>query len=147
MTIAATAFAALLAACAARDRGVPAETPVLEAGVEASPVLAADSPRSGFRTGGAPTGAALGAALFARNCAGCHGDDGTGGGRYWGSTLEPAPPSLVAGGAAAARSDDDLAAAIANGRHAGAASLCPPWGETLTPGEIRAVVAHLRAPR
>jgi mono/diheme cytochrome c family protein len=107
------------------------------------PVLAADRPTSGFR---APAAPATGAQIFALYCAGCHGDDGTGGGRYWNTTLEPVPPSLVAGSPLLTRTDAEIADSIAKGRHAGDRSLCPPWGRTLSPREIDAIVKHLRQP-
>ncbi len=106
------------------------------------PPLVADAPLSGIRTPAPPP---TGEEAFLRFCAGCHGDDGRGFGRYAPSSLEPRPTPLHAsGGAIAARTDADVARSIAEGRHAGDRSLCPPWGETLAKATIDAIVAHIR---
>lgn len=140
-------FAALtlLAACAAREpNALPSEPPRTDARPAVRNVLAADSPRSGLRAAAAP---ASGEALFVLHCAPCHGDDGTGGGRFWSSAQTPAPPSLVAPPVSETPAEV-LAETIAKGHHRGADdSLCPPFGTTLEARDIDAIVLFLRAAR
>lgn len=85
-----------------------------------------------------------GARLYARFCAGCHGARGGGDGpnaRYL-----PVPPAVHASRAAmAARTDDRLFDAIAaGGAPLDRSARMPAFGETLAPGQIAALVRHIR---
>ena len=86
-----------------------------------------------------------GARLYARFCAGCHGAGGRGDGpnaRYL-----PVPPAVHASREAMARrTDDRLYDAIATGGATlGRSPRMPPFGGTLTPVQISALVRHIRA--
>lgn len=116
---------ALIARYLARG-GVPADT-VIRGG--------ADAPRP---SRGAP-------ALYAKWCVACHGDRGDGAGpnvRHL-----PVRPAVHADSTAmSARPDDALFDVIAGGGVvAGKSARMPAFGETLTPAEIRSLVAHIRA--
>jgi mono/diheme cytochrome c family protein len=75
---------------------------------------------------------ATGADIFATRCANCHGPDANGG---------PLGPSLI-GAEAAANSDDFFRQTITNGRPGTA---MPPWGNVLSPQNIKDVVAFIRS--
>jgi len=89
-------------------------------------------------------GADMGAALYAKNCAMCHGDQGRGDGfnaRY----LNPPPTDLTNAVHMSTRTDDTLYDVL----HVGGFLLdkshrMPPWGERLTHDELRALVTHIR---
>jgi mono/diheme cytochrome c family protein len=85
-----------------------------------------------------------GAALYARWCAACHGPQGGGDGvnaRYL-----PVRPAVHRDARLfSLRSDDQLYDAIAAGGAAmGRSARMPAFGATLTPSELRALVAHIR---
>lgn len=86
-----------------------------------------------------------GAALYARWCAACHGASGKGDGPNAGN-LPVKPAAHSDAEAMAKRPDDSLYDTIAGG---GAimnrSPRMPAFGATLTPSEIRALVAHIRA--
>lgn len=106
------------------------------------------------RPGSAPEGAvpaaapALpprdGAALYAHWCAACHGATGKGDGPN--ASALPVKPSAHADAAAmSARPDDSLYDTIAaGGAIMNRSPRMPAFGESLTPAEIRALVAHIR---
>jgi mono/diheme cytochrome c family protein len=82
--------------------------------------------------------------LYSKWCASCHGARGEGDGvnaRYL-----PTRPAVHASAAAmSARSDDALFDVIAaGGSAAGKSPRMPAFGATLSPAEIRALVAHIR---
>jgi mono/diheme cytochrome c family protein len=88
--------------------------------------------------------AATAPTLYAKWCASCHGDRGGGDGpnaRYL-----PIPPAVHATASAMSpRSDDALFDIIAGGGIVGGKSpRMPAFGTTLTPAEIRSLVAHIR---
>jgi len=85
-----------------------------------------------------------GARLYARHCAACHGPQGRGDGpnaRYL-----PVPPAVHGSREAMERrTDDRLYDAIAAGGGAlGRSPRMPPFGETLAPAQIDALVRHIR---
>ena len=85
-----------------------------------------------------------GAALYARHCAACHGTEGRGDG--WNAPNLPVPPAVHADAEAmGARPDDTLFDGIAAGAWVldGSARMAP-FGDLLSPAEIRALVAHIR---
>ena len=85
-----------------------------------------------------------GAALYARQCAACHGERGTGDGPN--ARFLPVRPATHADPVQmSARSDDRLFDAIyAGGYPLGRSVTMPAFGETLTRAEIWRLVAHLR---
>lgn len=84
-----------------------------------------------------------GGRLYTRYCAPCHGESGKGDGRFYASSLTPAPADFT--DAAFSRSDQRLREAIVDGsRNVGRSELCPPWGRTLSPADVDYVVAYIR---
>jgi mono/diheme cytochrome c family protein len=84
-------------------------------------------------------------ALYSTNCSRCHGADGRGDGPDSAQLGVPLPsfalPEFQSG-----RSDEDLYAVIKDGGAArGLSHMMPPWGMALSPGEIRGLVALIRA--
>lgn len=77
-----------------------------------------------------------GARVYVAHCAGCHGDDGRGGGSG-GRNLNPPPSDLVA--LAPLYSDGDIAWKIANGRGA-----MPAWKNSLKDRQIWDGVNYIR---
>ena len=86
-----------------------------------------------------------GAALYARQCAACHGERGRGDGPN--ARFLPTRPAAHADPAQmSARSDDRLFDAIYGGGYPlGKSVMMPAFGETLTRAEIWRLVGHLRA--
>ena len=92
-----------------------------------------------------PAGAEVdGAALYARHCAACHGEGGRGDG--WNADhLDVVPTAHADATAMSARPDDTLYDGIAAGGFVLKRSpLMPAFGELLAPGQIRALLAHIR---
>ena len=88
-----------------------------------------------------PVDAQAGARLYKQFCRGCHGADGRGGGH----TVMPHVDRLTRKGYIDLLPDVQLIAVITDGGAAhGMSSYMPAWGETLTPQQIRDVVAHIR---
>lgn len=86
-----------------------------------------------------------GAALYARYCAACHGRSGGGDGLN--AQYLPVPPTAHADSAyMSQRSDDVLFDAISAGGYVmNRSNRMPPFGHTLSPEQIRALVRHMRA--
>lgn len=82
-----------------------------------------------------------GAGIYARNCASCHGADGTGQGPA-GRALRPPPTDFTAGGIEAAHA---YRVVKEGGMAAGLAPTMPPFQNSLNDQEIRDVVAYLLA--
>jgi cytochrome c oxidase cbb3-type subunit 3 len=77
--------------------------------------------------------------LFEKNCAFCHGADGTG--KNWiGQFLEPHPRNLQDPGFMAAKTREDLQAAIAAGLPG---SSMPAWKSVLSPREIQSIIDYI----
>lgn len=97
--------------------------------------------------------AEAGKAVYAVNCASCHGEKGDGKGPV-GAALNPSPRDFSTGdfkfdtdGDGTAGSDSDLAAVVKNGAAAyGGSPLMAPWGH-LSDQDIDNVVAHIRSLR
>jgi mono/diheme cytochrome c family protein len=108
-------------------------------------VAEAPAPMSVATVAPAKAGAPNGGALYARWCASCHGPTGAGDGPN--ARFLPVRPAVHRDGATMQnRSDDQLFDAIAAGGAAmGRSPRMPAFGASLTSGEIRALVAHLRA--
>jgi mono/diheme cytochrome c family protein len=84
--------------------------------------------------------AAHGRSLYARYCAICHGDEGGGDG-FNAYNIEAAyglAPTAFADSAAFASLDSDTALAVIRngGSRFGKSAAMPPWGHTLTAGEV-----------
>jgi len=85
-----------------------------------------------------------GAALYARNCAACHGEGGSGDG--WNAPNLPVPPTAHSDATLMTqRADDTLYDAIsAGGFVLDRSPRMPAFGEMLEPQQIRALVRHIR---
>jgi mono/diheme cytochrome c family protein len=84
------------------------------------------------------------AALYRRLCSGCHGETGKGDGPN-ASNLPIAPARHADAALMARRTDDWLFDIIARGGYPmGRHPFMPPYGDLLTPRQIRDMVAHLR---
>jgi mono/diheme cytochrome c family protein len=107
-------------------------------------VGAVPAPGGSASGGGAGGSVPDGAVLYRQWCAGCHGAAGGGDGPN-AKSLPVAPARHNDGAVMSQRTDDVLYDTIDGG---GAimkrSARMPAFGGTLTPGEIRAVVAHLR---
>ncbi len=78
-----------------------------------------------------------GKGIYDEHCIGCHQADGTGG-------AGELAADFIADRERLAKSDFELLASIRDGRE-GAMGMMPPWKEILTPYEMRAGLAYLRA--
>lgn len=88
---------------------------------------------------------AQGKRVFNNNCVWCHAD-ATQAGPSNRSNLSPTPPLFTDGATFNSLSDDSMRNTITLGGSAmGKSAIMPPWGKTLTPEEIRAVLAYERA--
>jgi mono/diheme cytochrome c family protein len=88
---------------------------------------------------------AQGKRVFNNNCVWCHAD-ATQAGPSNRSNLTPTPPLFTDGETFNSLSDDSMRNTITLGGSAmGKSAIMPPWGKTLTPEEIRAVLAYARA--
>lgn len=89
--------------------------------------------------------AAQGKQIFYEQCVWCHADQ-TPAGPSNRSNVTPAPPLWNDGATLNSLSDAFLEKFTAQGGRAmGKSAMMPPYGQTLTPEEIRAVVAYARA--
>lgn len=88
---------------------------------------------------------AQGKRVFNNNCVWCHAD-ATQAGPSNRSNLSPTPPVFTDGETFNSLSDDFVRNTITLGGSAmGKSAIMPPWGQTLTQDEIRAVIAYERA--
>jgi mono/diheme cytochrome c family protein len=88
---------------------------------------------------------AQGKRLFNEKCVWCHAD-ATSAGPSNRSNLSPTPPLFTDGETFNSLSDDFMRNTITLGGSAmGKSAIMPPWGQTLTQDEIRAVIAYVRA--
>jgi mono/diheme cytochrome c family protein len=88
---------------------------------------------------------AKGKRLFYQYCVWCHADS-TPAGPSNRSNLNPVPPLMNDGAALNGQSDESLQKIVALGGSAvGKSAMMPPFGRTLTPGEIQALIAYTRA--
>src|SRR6266496_6620085 len=88
---------------------------------------------------------AQGKRIFNNNCVWCHAD-ATQAGPSNRSNLSPTPPLFTDGETFHSLSDDFMRNTITLGGSAmGKSAIMPPWGQTLTQDEIRAVIAYARA--
>lgn len=88
---------------------------------------------------------AQGKRVFNNNCVWCHAGT-TPAGPSNRSNLSPTPPLFTDGERFNSLSDDSMRNTITLGGSAmGKSAIMPPWGQTLTQDEIRAVLAYARA--
>jgi cytochrome c oxidase cbb3-type subunit III len=88
---------------------------------------------------------AQGKRVFNNNCVWCHAD-ATPAGPSNRSNLTTAPPLFTDGTTFNSLSDEFIRNTITLGGSAmGKSAIMPPWGKTLSPEEIRAVLAYARA--
>lgn len=87
---------------------------------------------------------AQGKRLFNKTCVWCHADV-TPAGPSNRSNLNPTPPLIIDGTTLNPLSDAFLKNIITFGGSAmGKSAMMPPWGQTLTPDEIQALIAYVR---
>ena len=83
--------------------------------------------------------------LFMHYCAICHGENGDGSGRYYGSGLDPMPADFTQEAFFSERNDSRLYTAISEGSASvGRSNLCPPWGFTLEKEEIEFLIGYIK---
>ena len=88
---------------------------------------------------------AQGKRIFNNNCVWCHAD-ATPAGPSNRSNLSPTPPLFTDGATFNSLSDDFMRNTITLGGSAmGKSAIMPPWGQTLTQDDIRAVISYERA--
>ncbi len=88
---------------------------------------------------------AQGKRLFYERCVWCHAD-ATPAGPSNRNNLTPTPALMNDGAVLNSLSDEYVQNIIALGGSAvGKSAMMPPWGESLTPGEIRALIGYMRA--
>jgi len=119
------------------------------AGAKADPLLAAydSEPDWADSTKIVPLGyqEAQGKRIFYQYCVWCHADS-TPAGPSNRSNLKPVPPLLNDGATLNTESDEYLQNIITLGGSAmGKSAMMPPYGRTLSAGEIRSVIAFTRA--
>ena len=89
----------------------------------------------------------VGKKTFDWYCAGCHGATGAGDG-FNAFNLDPHPRDLSDPAFQKTKTNDDLADVVRRGgAGVGLSALMPPWGHTLNPRQVDAVVVYLRTLR
>ncbi len=102
-----------------------------------------DALQEAFREGALTAQQARGHRVFLQRCATCHGPEGRGDGQN-SYTLDPPPPDFQE--SLAKLSPADRRAIVVGGSAAlGRSPTCPPWGRSLSPEDVDAVVAWLEA--
>ena len=102
-----------------------------------------DALQAAFRDDALSAPQALGHRIFLQRCATCHGPQGRGDGQN-AYNLQPSPPDFQE---SLARVPVDERRRIIEGGTAsvGRSPLCPPWGRSLGPDDVDAVLAWLDA--
>ncbi|MBL6956798.1 MAG: c-type cytochrome [Chlorobium phaeobacteroides] len=84
--------------------------------------------------------------LYLHYCAICHGENGDGSGRYYGSGMQASPADFTQESFFRERSDNRLYTAISEGSASvGKSNLCPPWGRTLHKEEIEFLIGYIKS--
>jgi len=114
---------------------------VTVAGCRAAPPPAKDAVQEAFRDDALSAQAARGHRVFLLRCATCHGPEGRGDGQN-AYNLQPPPPDFQE--SLAKLPVGDRRKVIEGGTAAlGRSPLCPPWGRTLAPDDVDALLAWL----
>jgi mono/diheme cytochrome c family protein len=102
-----------------------------------------DAVQEAFREDGLTAREARGHRVFVQRCATCHGPEGRGDGQN-AFNLRPPPPDFQE--SLARLSVADRRRVIEGGTAAlGRSPLCPPWGRSLSPDDVDALLAWLDA--
>lgn len=102
---------------------------------------ARDAVQEAFREGELSAQEARGHRVFRQRCATCHGPEGRGDGQN-AYNLQPPPPDFQQ--SLAKLSPEDRRKVVEGGTAAlGRSPLCPPWGRSLDPDDVDAVLAWL----
>jgi mono/diheme cytochrome c family protein len=113
------------------------------AGCRASVPPARDALQDAFREDALTARQARGHRIFLQRCATCHGPEGRGDGQN-AYNLQPAPPDFQV--SLPRLSLADRRRVVEGGTAAlGRSPLCPPWGRSLEPDDVDAVLAWLEA--
>jgi mono/diheme cytochrome c family protein len=104
---------------------------------------ARDAVQAAFREGALTAREARGHRVFRQRCATCHGPEGRGDGQN-AYSLRPPPPDFQE--SLAKLSPADRRKIVESGTASlGRSPLCPPWGRSLGPDDVDAVLAWLEA--
>jgi mono/diheme cytochrome c family protein len=113
------------------------------AGCRAAPAPGKDAVQEAFRDDALDAREARGHRVFLQRCATCHGPQGRGDGQN-AYNLQPPPPDFRE--SLAKLSVGDRRKVIEGGTAAlGRSPLCPPWGRSLGPDDVEALLAWLEA--
>jgi mono/diheme cytochrome c family protein len=116
---------------------------VAAAGCRAPAAPGRDALQDAFKDDGLTAQAARGHRVFQQRCATCHGPQGRGDGQN-AYNLDPAPPDFQE--SLARLSAADRRRIVEGGTASvGRSPLCPPWGRSLGPDDVDAVLAWLEA--
>jgi mono/diheme cytochrome c family protein len=114
---------------------------LLVAGCRAAPAPGKDAVQEAFRDDALSAREARGHRVFLQRCATCHGPQGRGDGQN-AYNLDPPPPDFQE--TLPRLSPTDRRKIVEGGTAAlGRSALCPPWGRSLGPDDVEAVVAWL----
>lgn len=102
-------------------------------GTASPPAAAAREPSFSLREG---------ERLFGSFCAPCHGETGRGDGAYLSAGAAAAPPDFAAEGVRERMRTERLTVRLAATEAAGEMH-CPPWGNSFSPDEIKALATFL----
>ena len=116
---------------------------VILVGCRARPAPGKDAVQEAFRDDALSAQEARGHRVFRQRCATCHGPQGRGDGQN-AYNLQPPPPDFQE--SLARLSVADRRRVIEGGSAAlGRSTLCPPWGRSLGPDDVAAILAWLEA--
>jgi mono/diheme cytochrome c family protein len=116
---------------------------LLVVGCRATPPPARDAVQDAFQADSLTAREARGHRVFLQRCATCHGPEGRGDGQN-AYNLQPPPPDFQE--SLPKLSAADRRKVVEGGTAAlGRSPLCPPWGRSLGPDDVDAVVAWLDA--
>jgi mono/diheme cytochrome c family protein len=112
-------------------------------GCRREPALGKDAVREAFKDDALSAQEARGHRVFLQRCATCHGPQGRGDGQN-AYNLDPPPPDFQE--SLARLSAGDRRKVIEGGTASlGRSPLCPPWGRSLGPEDVDAILAWLEA--
>jgi mono/diheme cytochrome c family protein len=124
-----------------RLRALGLSAVALVAACRPTPPPGKDAVQEAFREDGLSAREARGHRVFSQRCATCHGPEGRGDGQN-AYNLDPPPPDFRE--SLPRLSVADRRKVVEGGTAAlGRSPLCPPWGRSLGPDDVEAVVAWL----